>query len=319
MVHVAARDGAARHAAAAADRRRHHQPPAHRRQDRARATRRASPHVLDASRAVGVVARLLDPAQRAVHRRRAARGAGPPAGAARHAARARRCTPSPRPARAAAPSSGAPRTSPRRRSPARRVLAGRAARARSRTYIDWTFFFHAWELQRQVPGDPRPPAATARRRASCTPTRTAMLDELHRRRSCSRARGVYGFWPANARRRRHRPLHRRDALDRARALPDAAPAARARPTTSRSYSLADFVAPRESRRCPTTSARFAVTAGIGADELAARFEARPRRLHRDHGQGARRPAGRGLRRDAARPRAPRVGLRRRRERSATRT
>ena len=58
---------------------------------------------------------------------------------------------------------------------------------------------------------------------------------------------------------------------------------------------------------------FAVTAGIGCDELAAQLRRRSRRLQLDHGQGAGRPPGRGVRRVPARPGPPRLGLRPRRE------
>ncbi len=52
---------------------------------------------------------------------------------------------------------------------------------------------------------------------------------------------------------------------------------------------------------------FAVTAGIGCDELAAQVRRRPRRLQLDHDQGAGRPAGRGVRRVPARPGAAATG------------
>ena len=67
-------------------------------------------------------------------------------------------------------------------------------------------------------------------------------------------------------------------------------------------------------RRPTAGLRdhvgaFAVTAGIGAEELAGRVRGRGRRLPLDHGEGAGRPAGRGVRR-APPPRGPPgVGLR----------
>ena len=64
---------------------------------------------------------------------------------------------------------------------------------------------------------------------------------------------------------------------------------------------------------------FAVTAGLGADELAARFARDARRLRRHHGEGARRSPGRGVRRVPARAGAARLGLRRRRARSAATT
>ncbi len=73
-------------------------------------------------------------------------------------------------------------------------------------------------------------------------------------------------------------------------------------------SLADYVAPVDSGVADYLGA-FAVTAGLGADELVDAVRGRPRRLQRDHDQGPGRPAGRGVRRDAARAGPPRLGLR----------
>ena len=67
--------------------------------------------------------------------------------------------------------------------------------------------------------------------------------------------------------------------------------------------LADFVAPRESGLADWVGA-FAVTAGLGVGRDGGRARARARRLRRDHGEGARRPAGRGARGVAAPARAP---------------
>ncbi len=110
------------------------------------------------------------------------------------------------------------------------------------------------------------------------------------------------------RRRRHRALRRRRARRRARsASPCCASSARrprARPTTASPTTWR-----RPARAWPTTSGAFAVTTGLGADDLAGVFEARARRLQRDHGEGAGRPPGRGVRRDAPRARPPRLGLR----------
>ena len=106
-------------------------------------------HVIDASRVVGVVSNLLDPARKAKldaenrvdqERLRAApRGEGEDAAPAL-----------PQGAREPhARSSGGPRTSPPRRSSA----PGRSSRplAELRDYIDWTFFFTAWELKGRYP------------------------------------------------------------------------------------------------------------------------------------------------------------------------
>ena len=155
----------------------------------------------------------------------------------------------------------------------------------------------------QVPRRSSSTRGTARRRASSTTTRrrcsTQIVDEqAAARRAASTASG-----------RRTRDgddivLYTDDARTaRARALPHAAPAAGARPTRSPSTSLADFVAPRDSRACRTTSAPSRSPPASAPTSWSRSFEARPRRLPRDHGQGARRPAGRGLRRAAARARA----------------
>ena len=164
-------------------------------------------HVLDASRAVGVVSRLLDPVQRAVHEAETARRAGAPARRSTPPGASARCTPTRRPARAGPPSSGAPRTSRRRSSPA----GGCSRTCRSREiaeYIDWTFFFHAWELTRQVP-----------RRSSTTRSYGAAARELYanahgdagradRRRAAHRERRLRPL-AGELRGRGHRPLRRR--------------------------------------------------------------------------------------------------------------
>ena len=73
--------------------------------------------------------------------------------------------------------------------------------------------------------------------------------------------------------------------------------------------LADFVAPRDSGVADYIGA-FAVTAGIGEDEVAERFKRANDDYSADHGQGAGRPAGGSLRRAAAPARAQGVlGLR----------
>ena len=70
--------------------------------------------------------------------------------------------------------------------------------------------------------------------------------------------------------------------------------------------LADFVAPLESGRRDYVGA-FAVTAGLGVEALVDGVRARPRRLPRDHGEGARRSARRGVRGVPARARRGATG------------
>jgi 5-methyltetrahydrofolate--homocysteine methyltransferase len=61
-----------------------------------------------------------------------------------------------------------------------------------RRFIDWQFFFHAWELKGKFPAILDNPAA-----AELYADATALLDTVVRDRSLA-ARGVFGFWPARA-------------------------------------------------------------------------------------------------------------------------
>ena len=85
------------------------------------------------------------------------------------------------------------------------------------------------------------------------------------------ARGVYGFWPANADRRRHRRLQGRRAAGRADAASTCCGSRKSIADGRPNRSLADFVAPRDSG-VPDYLGAFAVTAGIGADALVHGFE-----------------------------------------------
>jgi 5-methyltetrahydrofolate--homocysteine methyltransferase len=155
MVFVARGDGAPRHDHAAADRRRDDEPAAHRGQDRAavRRPRRARARRLARGR------RRLGAARREERRgdfdanNRADQE--PPARAPRAQARSRWC-PRDRGARerAPGPTSRTPTPTPPRSRP--RVVED--VTSRIVPYIDWTFFFTAWELA-GVPEDPRRPRA----------------------------------------------------------------------------------------------------------------------------------------------------------------
>jgi 5-methyltetrahydrofolate--homocysteine methyltransferase len=84
------------------------------------------------------------------------------------------------------------------------------------------------------------------------------------------ARGVYGFWPANAEGDDivvYTDDSRRSVLARFPMLRQQEVIADQKPNRS----LADFIAPRESG-VPDYLGLFAVTAGLGADELVRRFE-----------------------------------------------
>ena len=127
-------------------------------------------------------------------------------------------------------------------------------------YIDWTFFFHAWELKGRYPAILDHPEIGAAAR-ELFENGQELLHEIVTG-GLIRARGVYGFWPAH-----------RDGDDVVLAVDSGEvrfPMLRQqidhgddRPNRC----LADFVAPAGDHL-----GAFAVTAGIGADELSARFE-----------------------------------------------
>jgi 5-methyltetrahydrofolate--homocysteine methyltransferase len=134
-----------------------------------------------------------------------------------------------------------------------------------RPYIDWTFFFTAWELKGRFPAILDHPAHGAAAR-ELYENANEQLDELVGGDRIS-ARGVYGFWPANA---NGDDLVLEAGADGVRfhMLRQQADHGDARPNRS----LADFVAPAETGLADHVGA-FAVTAGIGVDELVAEFEA----------------------------------------------
>ena len=130
-----------------------------------------------------------------------------------------------------------------------------------REYVDWTFFFHAWELKGRYPAildDPEKGAVARDLFAGAN----ELLDEIARDGSLQ-ARGVYGFWPASA-----------DGDDvvledgsRFPMLRQQADHADSRPNRS----LADFVAPADTGLADHIGA-FAV-AIHGSEALADRFAA----------------------------------------------
>ena len=134
--------------------------------------------------------------------------------------------------------------------------------AELRGYIDWTFFFTAWELKGRYPQILDHPAHGEAAR-ELFEAGNALLDRIVDDGSLH-ARGVYGFWPATA---EGEDIVLEDGT-RFPMLRQQADHGDDRP----SRSLADFIAPTEAGVSDHLGA-FAVTAGIGADELAARFEA----------------------------------------------
>jgi 5-methyltetrahydrofolate--homocysteine methyltransferase len=227
-------------------------------------------HVLDASRAVGVVAAMLDPAQRArfdaqnreeqarlrdLHAQKRVRQLVPFAEA--EAGRLRiewRAEDVPAPSFTG-----------------RRVVDAPPLEEIAR-YIDWTFFFTAWELKGKFPDildHPEYGAAARDLHHHAEVLLRRILDER-----LLVARGVYGFWPASGEGDDivlYRDSARAEELLRFNMLRQQQKKTGA--DAGKPYlALSDFVAPNASG-LPDHVGAFAVTAGIGLDALVRRFEA----------------------------------------------
>ena len=262
-------------------------------------------HVQDASRAVGVVRALLDPARReeyaagvraeyeAIRRERGERRSAEQrlALADARANRLRLDWTAEAPPR---PSFLGVRTFPDY------PLAELVER------IDWGPFFTTWELRGAYPAILDDPVVGAAAR-DLHRDALALLDRIVADRSL-RADAVVGFWPANAVGDDIVRLARRRAGGAARHLPDASPA--------------DGQARRPAEPGPGRLRRPARDRGGGLRRRLrghrrprhrrprGGLRGSPRRLLRDHGQGAGGPAGRGVRGAAPRTGPPRaVGLR----------
>ncbi len=143
-----------------------------------------------------------------------------------------------------------------------------------REYIDWSPFFLTWELKGKYPRifeDPQLGEAARK----LFDDANELLDRIIQKKLLT-ARGVYGFWPAGSQgddiivyadESRAKEQCRFHALRQQ----------WERKGQTTFYSLADFIAPLESGR-PDYIGAFAVTAGIGADELAKSFD----RQHDDY-------------------------------------
>ena len=135
-------------------------------------------------------------------------------------------------------------------------------------FIDWTFFFTAWELKGRFPAildHPQQGPAARELYNNAQAMLKRIIDE-----KLITAKGVYGFWPANTEGDDivlYKDDSRREVLQRLPMLRQQEIIADTKPNRS----LADFIAPKASG-VPDYLGLFAVTAGLGADELAKGFE-----------------------------------------------
>ncbi len=135
-------------------------------------------------------------------------------------------------------------------------------------FIDWTFFFAAWDLKGRFPAIlDHPDYGRAAR--DLYASAQLLLDRIVREKLLA-ARGVYGFWPAASEDDDIVLFSSNGAGEVARF--NALRQQEAMPSGQQNLSLADFVAPRTAAGPVDYIGAFAVTAGLGADDLARRFE-----------------------------------------------
>ena len=177
-------------------------------------------------------------------------------------------------------------------------------------YIDWTPFFQAWELKGAYPRILQDDKYGEAARPLFDDAQ-AMLKQLIAEKWL-KANAVVGFWPANSV-GDDIELYTDESRTKVLATLHTLRQQMARDGDKANLALADFIAPKDSGLADYIGG-FAVTAGIGEEDMARQIRARQRRLLEDHGQGARRPAGGSLCRGVACEGAPRaLGLRARRE------
>ena len=135
-------------------------------------------------------------------------------------------------------------------------------------YIDWTPFFHAWELKGTFPGiledDKYGEAAR-----NLYEDAGAMLKQLIEEKWLT-ANGVVGFWPAN-RIGDDIEIYTDELRTKRLAVLHTLRQQMARDGSRANLALADFVAPKETGIADYVGG-FTVTAGVGEEEVALRFE-----------------------------------------------
>jgi 5-methyltetrahydrofolate--homocysteine methyltransferase len=135
-------------------------------------------------------------------------------------------------------------------------------------FIDWSPFFHTWEMRGRYPDllqDPMRGPAARELFANAQELLKKIVDQ-----KLFRAHGVYGFYPANSDGDDivvYADVTRTQELTRLHTLRQQKDNQRGKPQLA----LADFIAPRDSGRVDYIGA-FAVTAGHGTQELAERFD-----------------------------------------------
>ena len=223
-------------------------------------------HVLDASRAVGVVGSLISPEQKAAfvektrseqeHARKVHADRGPKSLLSFEQAQAKR-----------PPIQWRAEDIPIPAFTGFRVLDS-VPLDRFVPFIDWTPFFHTWELRGRYPGIFNDPTVGPKAKELFDDAQH-LLKEIVNNKLLT-ARGVYGFYPANSAGddiELYGDESRAHVLTTFHTLRQQSE----KPDGQYNLALADYVAPKSTGLKDYLGA-FAVTAGIGVEALCARFE-----------------------------------------------
>jgi 5-methyltetrahydrofolate--homocysteine methyltransferase len=135
-------------------------------------------------------------------------------------------------------------------------------------YIDWSPFFHTWELKGRYPAILDDSVVGPKAKELYDDARE-LLDEIVQKKQL-KAKGVYGFFPAASLGddiELYQDGSRKTLLMTIHHLRQQSE----KPTGQPNLSLADYVVPKDSGREDYIGA-FAVTAGIGLEELCKRFD-----------------------------------------------
>jgi 5-methyltetrahydrofolate--homocysteine methyltransferase len=135
-------------------------------------------------------------------------------------------------------------------------------------YIDWTPFFITWDLVGKYPAILEDPVVGTAATELYNDARE-LLEKIIAGRLLS-ARGVIGFWPANANAENDVTLYADESAEETVATLHFLRQQSVRDNDQPNYSLADFIAPAGTKT--DYLGGFAVTAGVGVDELVAEYE-----------------------------------------------
>ena len=135
-------------------------------------------------------------------------------------------------------------------------------------YVDWSPFFHTWELRGRYPAILEDPVVGSKAKELYDDAQI-LLHKIVEQRLFT-AKGVYGIFPANCQ-GDDIEIYTDDSRTAVLTTFHTLRQQSEKPQGQWSYALADFVAPKESRRADYVGA-FAVTTGLGVDLLCREFE-----------------------------------------------